>query len=409
VEHIIAGIDVGSTKVCALVGRVTDNGALHIIGMGVVPAKGVRRGVVTDIEEAAEAIGQATQRAQRVAGVTITEAYLSIGGAHVSSQNSRGAVAIGRGDRPIDRDDIARVMESAEAIAVPHNRTIIHSIPREYILDGQRGIRNPLGLLGYRLEVEAHIVTASASCVQNLRHCVEMNDVRVIECVFQPIASAMAVLTEEECRMGVVLVDIGGGTTDLAIYLEGSVWETLVHEVGGNHITNDIAVILRTPFGVAEDLKIRYAHTRPRAIEETEQIEISTFGEDRVRTIARRELCQIVEARTDEVFDMIARDIRRSGLTELLPAGVVITGGTANLRGIAQIATEKLALPVRIGIPRGLHGLVESLSSPAYSTSVGLLVWGQRQLASLEDLEPPKTPDTFWGMLGKWLKNLLPS
>jgi cell division protein FtsA len=386
VERIIAGIDVGSTKICTLIGRVGENGLLNVIGMGVVPSRGVRRGVITDIDVATRSIEESVRKAQNMAHYTVSEAYLGISGSHISSQNSRGAVSIGKGDRPVDREDIERVMEDAEAIAVPHNRRILHTIPREYIIDGQTGIKNPIGLMGYRLEVEAHIVTGSETCIQNLEHCVERNQIKVVESVFQPLASALAVLNEEEGRMGVVLIDIGGGTTDLATYLEGSVWETMVFDLGGNHISNDIALLLRTPFTSAEEAKVRYAHAVPLDVDENEVIELSVFGHDSLTKLSRRDLCQVVEARVAEMFGLISREIRRSGYEDLLPAGVVLTGGTADLRGIREVAARELQMPVRLGIPHRLHGVVEAISNPAYATAVGLLLWGMK--AATEKPEP---------------------
>ncbi|MCD6519961.1 MAG: cell division protein FtsA [Anaerolineae bacterium] len=406
-ERTIVGIDVGTTKICTLIGQVADDGALQIIGVGVAPSRGVRKGVITDLEQAAQAIGESVQKAERISGYPIVEAYIGLGGSHIASQNSRGVVAIGKGDRPVDHDDIERAMESAQAIAIPHNRRIIHSIPREFIIDGQDGIKNPLGLMGYRLEVEAHIITGAVTSIQNLVRCVEMNGVEVADLVLQPLASSEAVLTQEEKDMGVALVDMGGGTTDVAIYVDGSVWETLVFAIGGNHITNDIAVGLRTPFATAEDIKIRYAHALPSAVEEKEVIEVATFGEEGLQTIPRRELCRIVAARTEEMFDLISREIKRSGFDSLLSAGVVLTGGTANLRGVREVASRVLQLPVRIGMPQRLRGLVEAISSPAYATSVGLLLWGLHQEEAGKETRP--STKSSWGeRLLEWLKVFLP-
>lgn len=407
-ERIIAGIDVGSTKICTLIGRVSDSGPLNVIGMGVVPSRGVRRGVITDIEVASQSIEESVRKAQNMAHYTISEAYLGISGSHVSSQNSRGAVSIGRGDRPVDREDIQRVLEDAEAIAVPHNRRILHTIPREYIIDGQEGIKNPIGLMGFRLEVEAHIVTGSTTCIQNLEQCVERNGIQVVDSVFQPLASALAVLTEEEARMGVVLIDMGGGTTDLATYMDGSVWETMVFDVGGNHISNDIAVLLRTPFVAAEEAKIRYAHALASTVDEAEMVEISAFGQEGLTTVSRRELCEIVEARVEEMFGIIARDIRRSGYEELLAAGVVLTGGTSDLRGIREVASRQLQMPVRIGVPHRLHGVVEAVSNPAYATAVGLLLWGIKAAADKDELPLIERPRTVLQVIRSMIKRLMP-
>ena len=408
-ERTIVGIDIGTTKVCTLVGLVGDNGLLRVIGVGVVPSRGLHQGVIVDVDEASKAIHESIERAERVSGYPITEAYVGVAGSHISSQNSRGVAAIGRGDRPIDRDDIERALESAQAIAVPHNRRIIHSIPREFSVDGQGGITNPLGLMGFRLEVEAHIVTGAVAAIQNLVHCVQANNINIVELVLQPLASAEAVLTEEEKNMGVAVVDMGGGTTDLAIYVEGSVWGTLVREVGGNNITKDIAVVLRTPFATAEDAKVRYAHAVPSAVGQEEIIEIRTFGEENLTTISRQRLCQVVAARLEDVFELVAREVKRSGFDGLLPAGTVLTGGTANLTGIRDIAARVLQLPVRVGVPRRLHGLIETISNPAYATSVGLLLWGMREEAAVASGGPQAPGGGEWyRRVLEWLRVFLP-
>jgi cell division protein FtsA len=408
-ERTIVGIDIGTTKICTLVGQVSENGILRVVGVGVVPSRGLRRGVITDVEEASKAIGESVQKAERVSGYAISQAYVGVAGSHISSQNNRGVVAIGKGDRPIDRDDIERAMESAQAVAVPHNRRIIHSVPREFVVDGQNGIKNPLGLMGFRLEVEAHIVTGAVAAIHNLVRCVELNHIAIAELVLQPLASAEAVLTDEEKNMGVAIVDMGGGTTDVAVYVEGSIWETLVFAVGGNQITNDIAVGLRTPFAAAEDAKIRYANALPATVASSEMIEITSFGDHPLSTFSRRQLCEVVAARTEEMFELIAHEIKRSGFDGLLPAGVVITGGTANLTGMRDVAAQTLRLPVRIGLPRRLQGLSEAISSPAYATSVGLLLWGMREeSAALEARPKPAIGGEWYQRLMEWLKVFLP-
>jgi len=375
----IVAIDVGTTKICTLVGEVGEGGDLRVTGVGVVPSRGLHKSEVVDVEEATKAIGRSVQKAEQVSGHTVTEAYVGIGGGHISSQNSRGVVAIGKGDRPIDRDDINRALESALAITLPHNRRVIHCWPREFAIDGQEGIKNPLGLMGFRLEVEAHIVTGADTLVQNLVHSVEMNEIEIVRLIAQPLASAEAVLTEEERTLGVVLIDVGGGTTDFTICVEGTPWETQVLRVGGSQLTRDIAVGLHTPLAIAEDLKVRYAHADPEAIDGEEKIEITTFGSGSQTTVSRREICRVLDARVEEMLELISREVKRSGFGGLLAAGVVITGGTANLRGIRDVAAEVLQIPVRIGVPRRLYGLTETINSPAYAASVGLLLWGMRE------------------------------
>ncbi|NLG27571.1 MAG: cell division protein FtsA, partial [Chloroflexi bacterium] len=300
-ERTIAAIDIGTSKICTLVGEVGDGG-LRVIGVGVVPSKGLRKGVVTDVQEAAQAIGESVRKAERVSGCTISRAIVGVGGTHIASQNSNGMVAIGKGDRPIDREDTDRALEAAQAIPLDHNRRIVHAIPRAFVVDGQDGITNPIGLMGFRLEVEAHIVTGATSAIQNLVRCVEMNDIGVSELVLQPLASAEAVLTSEEREMGVALVDIGGGTTDMAVFVQGSIWQTLSLGMGGNHITNDLAVGLRAPFNTAEDVKVRYAHAMAETVDEQEAIEVATFGETTVSSVKRREVCGIAVARAKEML-----------------------------------------------------------------------------------------------------------
>jgi len=407
VEQTIVGIDVGTTKVCTLVAHLDQDGQLQVIGVGLAPSRGMLKGIVTDIDEASEAIGESIQRAERVSGITIKEAYVSIGGNHIDSCSNRGIVAVGRAERPIDRNDVRRAKENAEAIPVLHGRRIIHCLPREYFIDDQRGIQNPLGLVGHRLEVHAHIVTGSESSTRNLIHCLGRRGVEVADLVLQPLASAQAVLTEEEKRMGVALVDIGGGTTDLAVYVDGVVWGTEVLPVGGNHITHDIAVGLRAPWGACEEIKIRYAHASPEMVDENDVVETAAFGPNSMRAVSRQYLCQIANMRVEEIFELVLRELRRESMDNFITAGVVVTGGTANLRGIAEVAAEGLGMPVRIGAPRRLRGLVEAIGGPAYATSVGLLLWAAEQHGDTVIRERTHELPTVQRMVN-WLRRLLP-
>lgn len=383
----IAALDSGTTKTCALIGEMTDAGTLRILGAGVAPSRGLRKGVVTDVKEATQAIAAAVEQAERVAGLAMEAAYVGIAGAHIQSTNSRGVAAI-RDGRGVTPDDADRAMEAAEAIAVPHNREIIHAILRGYILDGQDGIQDPLGMVGFRLEVEAHVVTGAAASIQNLVKAVEGAGLKVIDLVLEPIASGEAVLTSAEKEMGVLLADIGGGTTDVAIFINGSVWHTVVLPTGGNHITNDLAVGLRTPFTAAEEMKIKYGHADPALIPEAELIDVAAFGEEGRRTVSRREIAEIIRARLDEIFHLILTEVKRSGYDNLLPAGVVLCGGTAELAGIKAFAREALQMPVRLGAPRDIEGFTDRVSSPAFATSVGLLQWGGKQ-SEIEALAVP--------------------
>lgn len=374
----IVAIDAGSTKVCTLIGEIGREDNIHIIGVGVCPSRGLRKGVVVNIEEAVESIGTSIDKAERVSGYKVVSGYVGVGGNHITSLNNRGVIAIAHGDRAITLEDVERAVEAARVINVPSNREIIHSIPRQFIVDGQEGIRNPVGMVGYRLDVEGHLVTGAVTGVQNLVKCVHRLGVEVDDVVLLPLASSDAVLTEEEKEMGVVLADIGGGTTGLSLFIDGAVYHTAILPVGGNHLTNDIAVGLRTPFVMAEEIKIRRGHALVSLIDPGEVIEVTTFGRNQKEKISRVQLCQIIEARLLEILGLIQAEIKRSGYDNRLPAGVVLTGGTAELAGIADFTSEILQLPVRVGYPYRIEGLVDSISGTAFSAAVGLLLWGAR-------------------------------
>jgi cell division protein FtsA len=376
VERTIVGIDVGTTKICTLVGEVDEARNLRIVGVGVTPARGIRKGVVVNVQEATEAIATSIEKAERISGYAIESAYVGLAGGHISAINSRGVVAVNRGERGVQPADVERALDAARAVAIPHNRQILHVIPRGYTVDGDDGVRDPLGMQAYRLEVESHIITGATASIHNLVKCVQATDVGIDALVLEPLASGEAVLSDVEREMGVVLADIGGGTTDIAIFIEGSIWHTVVLPTGGEHITNDIGVGLRTPFTTAEELKIKHGHARPRSINPNETLDVAVFGEGERGRVSRQFLSQIIEARVEEIFDLILQEIKRSGYDGLLPAGVVLCGGTADLAGIRDLARDMLHLPVRIGAPQDLQGLVDILGSPAYGTSVGLLKWG---------------------------------
>lgn len=377
-EDPIVAVDVGTTKVCTLVGELNEESELRIVGIGISPSRGLRKGIVLDIEEATEAIALSVSKAEQISGYEIDSAYVGIAGAHISAVNSRGVAAISRGDRSIVRDDIDRAMQAASAIAIPHNRELLHVIPRGYIVDGQDGVRNPLDLQGIRLEVEAHIVTGASTCIQNLVRCVKGAGVDVVDLIVQPIAAGEAVLTKAEKELGVAVVDIGGGTTDIAVFIDGSVWYTVVLPVGGDHLTHDLAVGLQTPFTAAEMLKVRYGHTMPDTVEPDEMIDANSFGDNSHRSVSRRRLTEIIRVRSEEILELILREIKRSGYDGLLPGGMVLCGGTAELAGIKELGREVLGLPVRVGTPRDVQGLVESVKDPAHACGVGLLLWGLR-------------------------------
>ena len=372
-EPIIVAIDIGTTKICTLVGREETPGQLRILGAGVEPSQGIRKGVVVDMVAASEALVRSVEKAERTSGLEIDSALVSLAGSHVSSVNSRGVVGVS--GRTIDEDDMARAVDAARAVAIPHNREVIHIIQRGFSIDGQEGVRKPLGMHGYRLEVETHIITASAASVENLRQCVGAAGVEVSQFVLNPLASAEVVLTETEREMGVVVCDMGGGTTDIAIYIGGDVWHTNVLAVGGDHITSDIAHGLRLPVSQAEEVKIKHGHAIRSEVSPDEYFTIRPFGEEQPVQINRQELAYVIEARVEEIFGLVLQEIKRSGYDGLLPAGLVLTGGSSVLPGMRALASRTLGVPVRIAGPENLIGMSDKLESPAFSTGVGLLRW----------------------------------
>ncbi len=413
-DEIVAGIDVGTTKVCTLVGRVEDSGAMRILGVGIVPSDGIRKGMIVDLSAASQAIVRSVEQAQNTSGLEITTALVSLAGAHVSSVNSRGAAGIPSG--LIEAVDVARALDQARAVAIPHDREIVHIVQRGFNVDGQEGIRTPIGMHGYKLEVETHIITAAAATVQNLRQCVAAANVQVQQFVLNPLASAEVVLTDQERQMGAAVCDIGGGTSDLAIYVDGDVWHTMVLAVGGNQVTQDVAHGLRLPVQQAEEVKKQQGHAVRSEIGSEEFFNIRPFGEDHPVQINRQDLAYIIEARISETFSLILQEIKRSGYDGLLPAGMILTGGTAALPGIRRIAHEVLGMPVRIAQPENLTGLVDKLNSPAFSTSVGLLRWAltmnEHDLSlSVRGRRRRRTRGEItmdFEVVKNWLKRLLP-
>jgi cell division protein FtsA len=405
VEKTIASIDIGTTKVCTLVGEVNELGVLRIVGVGVTPSRGMRKGIVVNASETADAIVASVERAERISGYQVTQAYVSIAGAHISSMNSRGIVAIPNSDRGISDEDVARALDASQAISIPEHHEVIHVVPRGFLIDGQEGVSDPHGMFGARLEVEAHIVTGSSLSIQNLVKCVSTLNIEVDELILSPLAAGEAVLTPTERSMGVALADIGGGTTDIAIFIEGSVWHTAVLPVGGNHLTNDVAICLRTPFEDAEEVKKRYGHALPEQIPADEELDIAAFGEETHQQISRHYLADVLNARVEEIASLVLQEIKRSGYDGLLPAGVVLCGGTADLPGIRDVFRQVVGLPVRIGQPHDLQGLVDTLINPAYASSVGLLLWGNRQKLPVR---PHSSSPPLSNRMARWFRNLLP-
>ena len=375
----IAAIDVGTTKVCTIVAEVTPQQQLRILGVGIGPSAGLSRGMVDNIQAAIEAIASSVARAERASGTRIASAQVGIAGPHVSSMNSRGIVAIADPRHPITEDDVGRAMESARIVNVPNNREVIHVVPRYYLVDGQDHVVNPNGMFGSRLDVETHIVTASTSAMNNLAQCVEGAGVRVDSLILEPLAPAEAVVEQEELDQGVAVIDVGGGTTDIGVYINGAIVHTAVLPIGGMHMTKDLVVALRVPQPAAEQAKREYGQAIPSLVDEDEEIEVDAFGADGTKTVSRRLMAEVLQARCEELFELALAEIKRGAEPEMLSAGVVITGGAAALPGLDALAEEVLMLPARVGRPRHLAGLSDILQDPAYATSVGLLRWALKE------------------------------
>jgi cell division protein FtsA len=409
---VIVGIDVGTTKICTLVASLEESGKMRILGVGIEPSQGIRKGSVVDLNAASQAIARSIEKAERTSGLEIDSALVSLAGSHVSSINSKGVVGVS--GRTIDYDDIMRAIDAARAVSIPHNREVIHVIQRSFTVDGQEGIRMPIGMHGYRLEVEAHIITAASATVDNLRQAVAAAGAHVSQFVLNPLASGEVVLSETEREMGVVVCDMGGGTTDLAIYIDGDVWHTSVLGVGGNHITSDIAHGLRLPQPEAEEIKLQHGHALQSAVGIEEYFLVRAFGEEEPVRVSRKDLVHIIEARVEEIFSLVLQEIKRSGYDGLLPAGMVLTGGSSALPGIRQLASQVLGLPVQVAQPKDLSGMVDHLQSPAYATSVGLLNWASmmsefaQEPVARRSRVPRSIPQLDWDGVKNWLRRLLP-
>jgi cell division protein FtsA len=391
-EAVLVGIDVGTSKVCAIIGEVGRDGRLTIMGHGTVPASGLKRGVVVNIEQTVRSIADAVERAERLSGWKIDRAFVGVGGRHVENLNSKGQVAVSGHHREVTREDISRAIEVARAVTIPNNREVLHVERRGFTVDGQEGVKDPMGMSALRLEVEVHIVSAEATAVQNLTKCVQLAGVKIDELVVNGLASAEAVLNEIEHHkeLGVAVADIGAATIDLTLFAEGSPFYTAVLPVGGNNVTNDVAIGAKTTLQVAEELKIRHGTCDLRSLED-EEIAVAVLGEEAGRTVSRDELCRIIEARMRETFELLKAEMARSG-HGMLPAGIILTGGGSQLAGTAELGREVLQMPVRVAGPSGIAGLVDTIQDPAYSTAVGLLRWGAAVIAMGEPLHYESAP-----------------
>ena len=418
-QEIISAIDIGTTKICALTAGVTHDSlgrmVLRVLGAGQAPSHGIRRGAVVHVAEVSAAVGEAIERCEQESGQHMVSAYIGIAGSHIAALNSKGVSPVDRRNG-ITGNDMQRALEGARAVPMPQNREVIHTIARHWTVDGQNEVQQPVGMSAYRLEVDAHIVTGSSTAIQNLVQCVTTHGIDIDELVLEPLASNEAVVRAEERQMGVAVVDIGGGTTDIAIFRNDGLCHTQILDMGGNHLTNDLAEILHTPFETAEMLKLRYGQVISERVAEDEKVWATVFGERAERGFNRRFMSEVLAARAEEMFETIQTKLTDSGYFSKIPAGLVLTGGASQLPGMAELGRNLLGMPVRVGAP-GSHlpitALSRSLQSPTYATSVGLLLWGLREDAQAIhrrfQAEPTGMGNAAWvGQTMQWLKNLLP-
>lgn len=398
-EEIIVGLDIGTTKVACMVGELGDEG-VSIVGVGTQPCSGLKKGVVVNIDATVQAIAKAVEEAEHMAGVEITSVYAGIAGAHIKSFHSEGVVAIR--DREVRAGDIERVIDAAKAVSIPQDREILHVVPQEFTVDQQDGIKEPLGMSGVRLEARVHIVTAAVASAQNIIKCCTRCDLQVADLVLEPLATAEAVLSSDERELGVALLDIGGGTSDLCIYNDGALVHTVVLPIGGHQLTGDLAVGLRTPMAEAERLKHRHGCALSSLIAQEETIEVPSVGGRPPRVLSRTVLSEILQPRVDEIFSLVRDEIERCGLEDSLASGLVVTGGSTLLQGLPELAEEVLGMPVRRGMPHGIGGLSEVVRSPIFATGVGLVLYGARQQDGV--FSPVREADrrTVWKRMRNW-------
>ena len=405
---LVVGLDVGTHKICTVVGEVRPED-IYVVGVGIEPSDGMKKGVVNDVGALSSAIGKSIRKAEKSSGYDINRAFVSVAGSHISSLTSRGLATI-VGSRSVQAEDLEKAMSVARNIAIPHNREILHVVPRSYTLDSQDGIRSPIGMHCFRLEVDAHIITASTTSLANLEDAVESAGVLVDRFILNPLAAGDAVMTDHEREMGAVVIDIGGGTTDLAIFIDGTVWHTAIIPVGGNHVTQDITYWMRVPFGLAEQVKIQRGHADMNAVSESEVFPVEPFGGE-ILPVSRRDLAMVIEARFEEIFELVEKEIKRSGYVGLLRAGAVITGGSSQLPGYRDLASRILNLPVRLAHPEKITGIADTLKNPSYSTSVGLLRLGldMGTMAEAEVAAGAGLPMANWGRrMNDFLRRFLP-
>jgi len=404
-ENVVVGLDIGTSKVVITVSEVDEYGKINLVGMGETKATGLRKGTIVDIDSTVRDIRKAVETAERMSGVQISGVCVGIGGQHIKSLNSKGVIAISNPDREVSVEDVDRVLQAAKVVTLPSDQRIIHCLARQYIVDGNDGIVDPVGMSGERLEVETQIVTGIATAIQNILKSVTRAGLQVVDLVLNPLASAHAVLMPAEKDLGCVLVDIGGGTTEMAIFEQGSLWWSGIIPVGGDHVTSDLAVGLRAPIDVAEKVKIEHGCVLTQLMPDDEYIAVTSVGSIETRQVSKKFLASIIEPRITEILTMVKDKLNRSGYQGMLPGGMIITGGVAGLEGLVQLAAEELDLPVRIGSPEGVGGLSDIASSPTYATAIGLVKYGAYRLAYVDAAAGDEEFFSgLWGKFSAWFK-----
>ncbi len=402
-KNLIVGLDIGTSKVVAIVGEITPEGKIEIVGLGSHPSRGLKKGVVVNIESTVQSIQRAIEEAELMAGCQINSVYTGIAGSHIKSLNSHGIVAIK--NREVSEEDLDRVIDAARAVAIPADQRILHVLPQEFIVDNQEGIREPIGMSGVRLEAKVHLVTGAVGAAQNIIKCVRRCGLEVDDVILEQLASSYSVLTEDEKELGVCLVDIGGGTTDIAVFTDGAIRHTAVIPIAGDQVTNDIAVALRTPTQYAEEIKIKYACALRQLANADETIEVPSVGDRPPRKLSRQTLAEVVEPRYDELLGLVQAELRRSGFEEMIAAGIVLTGGSAKMEGVIDLAEEIFHMPVRLGLPQYVSGLSDVVSNPIYSTGVGLLLFGeQHRQAGRSYFSSERGEKGVWDRMKTWFQ-----
>lgn len=402
-KNLIVGLDIGTSKVVAIVGEVKQEREIEVIGIGSHPSRGLKKGVVVNIESTVQSIQRAVEEAELMAGCEIHSVHAGIAGSHIRSLNSHGIVAIK--DHEVAYGDVERVIDAARAVAIPADQKILHILPQEFIIDEQEGIREPVGMSGVRLEARVHMVTGAVSAAQNIVKCVRRCGLEVDDLILEQLSSSYAVLSDDEKELGVCLVDIGGGTTDIAIFTEGSIRHTAVIPIAGDQVTNDIAVALRTPTQHAEDIKVKYACALTQLAADDETIEVPSIGDRPARRLSRQTLAEVVEPRYEELLTLVHAELRRSGFEDLIPGGVVLTGGSSKMEGLIDLAEEVFHMPVRLGFPQYITGLVDVVRNPIYATGVGLLLFGSSNRSThMRELPNGPGANDIWGRMRSWFQ-----